>query len=316
MAKDGRSGALVRKFPFDFIPLRENAQIQKDFLGYTRGLVQCQPEGWIFGGFFTEHAERIYNMEVRDNDVWIVSYPKSGTTWMQQIVWFLLNNFDYHVESHIDVRSPFIDFDMCIPKEKFRDELDAKKEKLLAENPKDPTLALTVYVARDPRDVVVSYFHHHRLIRHHEFVGDFKAFFHYFIQEKVLWSPYWRHISQAWKHRKSDNLLFVFFSDMKEDLSDVVDRLCAFLKVSLTHEEKETLLDHLNIKNMRANASIDDTEVMIQLGLFKENEGSFIRKGKSGGWKDYFDDEMIQEMEVWKERNCKLFDVPIEKLWK
>ena len=32
----------------------------------------------------------------------------------------------------------------------------------------------------------------------------------------VLWSPFWKHISQAWKNRASDNLLFVFFSDMKE----------------------------------------------------------------------------------------------------
>jgi hypothetical protein len=41
-----------------------------------------------------------------------------------------------------------------------------------------------VYVARDPREVVVSYFHHHRLIRHHEFVEDFPTFFDYFLKEK------------------------------------------------------------------------------------------------------------------------------------
>ena len=73
-----------------------------------------------------------------------------------------------------------------------------------------------VYVARDPRDVVVSYFHHHRLIRNHEFVGDFDEFLDYFLQEKVLWSPFWKHIAQAWKERNSDNVLFVFFSDMKK----------------------------------------------------------------------------------------------------
>lgn len=101
-----------------------------------------------------------------------------------------------------------------------------------------------------------------------------------------------------------------------KDLSDVVDQVCSFLQVSLTEKEKGTLLDQLNINNMKGNIAIDDTELMVQLGLFKANEGSFILKGKSGGWKEYFDDEMMQEMEEWKERNCKLFDVPIEKLWK
>ncbi len=42
----------------------------------------------------------------------------------------------------------------------------------------------SVYVARDPRDVLVSYFHHHRLICHHEFVGTFEEFFNYFINDQ------------------------------------------------------------------------------------------------------------------------------------
>ncbi len=32
---------------------------------------------------FASMAERIYNMEVRPDDIWILTYPKSGTTWTQ-----------------------------------------------------------------------------------------------------------------------------------------------------------------------------------------------------------------------------------------
>ena len=39
-------------------------------------------------------ADRIYDMEVREDDVWIVSYPKSGTTWAIETVWMVINDVD------------------------------------------------------------------------------------------------------------------------------------------------------------------------------------------------------------------------------
>ena len=39
-------------------------------------------------------APRIFNMEVKDDDVWVVTFPKCGTTWMQAIVWNLMTNCD------------------------------------------------------------------------------------------------------------------------------------------------------------------------------------------------------------------------------
>ena len=33
-----------------------------------------------------------YGMKVDEGDVWIMTPPKCGTTWMQEIVWLLLND--------------------------------------------------------------------------------------------------------------------------------------------------------------------------------------------------------------------------------
>ena len=36
-------------------------------------------------------AETIYRMEIREDDVWIVTYPKCGTTWTQVLEQLILH---------------------------------------------------------------------------------------------------------------------------------------------------------------------------------------------------------------------------------
>ena len=78
----------VRKCPYKFEPLEDNARIKERFLGYEdHGLVRSVPEGWTLGGPYEKYAEDIYNFELRDDDAWVVTYPKSGA------IYIILTNF-------------------------------------------------------------------------------------------------------------------------------------------------------------------------------------------------------------------------------
>ena len=50
-------------------------------------------------------------MEVRDDDIWISSLPKCGTTWTQEMVWNIWNNLnlDFAKKVSLDKRIPFLE---------------------------------------------------------------------------------------------------------------------------------------------------------------------------------------------------------------
>jgi hypothetical protein len=100
---------------------------------------------------FAEIAEEVYNFEVRPDDVWIVTYPKSGTTWsqvqthynlimyvcivtfhMQEILWQITRGFqpDMSKKVPLSMRSPFLEFGCIYPT--FLSELDMDNEEAIA----------------------------------------------------------------------------------------------------------------------------------------------------------------------------------------
>lgn len=77
-----------------------------------------------------------------------------------------------------------------------------------------------------------------------------------------------------------------------------------FLGISLTTEQIEKLKNHLDFENFRNNTSVNGY-TLSNLGFFKETEEGFVRKGKSGNWRDYFSSEKAKEAEQWMRANEK-----------
>ena len=66
-----------------------------------------------------------------------------------------------------------------------------------------------VYVARNPKDVIVSFFHHHKLTRLSGFQGDMETFADYFIKDERESLDHHNYSPKSKKHLNGINILFV-----------------------------------------------------------------------------------------------------------
>jgi Sulfotransferase domain len=70
-----------------------------------------------------------------------------------------------------------------------------------------------VYVARNPKDVVISFFHHYRNIVGYR--GTKEDFIEAFLNDNIIYSPFFEHILDFWNVRHENNVLFLTYEDMK-----------------------------------------------------------------------------------------------------
>ena len=163
-----------------------------DFPGAAKhGYARIRPGNCLVSSAYSKFMEKIYNMELRSDDVFVVTFPKSGTTWTQEMVWCICN--DYGIESAkseiLQIRVPFIEWDHIIDHldlaelgqkaddgkvkkiPSIEEMLDRKSPRifkthlpLYALPPKLIDSCKVVICLRNPKDVAVSYFHHHKLV--------------------------------------------------------------------------------------------------------------------------------------------------------
>ncbi|XP_059488378.1 sulfotransferase 1C4 [Neocloeon triangulifer] len=330
--------------PFEIrqVPSELNAQLLKDFTGERTGFVQVGPKKWFLPAKYREFAAHFYNFQPRPDDVWVVTFPRSGTTWTQELVWLVANDLDYETASRVPQveRFPFLEFNIF-----FHDEV---KSEILELNQGDPFkqqlvelisepayLSLqehqgrrfvkthlpfsllppnlldtckVVYVVRNPKDVAVSFYHLNRLIKTQGYQGDFRKYWHYFEKDLHPWTPYWAHVEEGWRRRHHPNLLFQFYEDMNRDLSSTIRRMGSFLGKTMDEAQVARLADHLDIRNFRDNKAVN-YDLVKEVGLLNSGEPAFIRKGKVGAWHAEFDEELDQRADKWIEENLRKTDI-------
>jgi hypothetical protein len=79
--------------------------------GEKTGFVQIGDDKWFLPSKFKTDANHLWNFQARPDDVWIVTYPRSGTTWCQELIWLICNDLNYDEAKRVALmrRFPFFE---------------------------------------------------------------------------------------------------------------------------------------------------------------------------------------------------------------
>lgn len=217
----------------------------------------------------------------RPGDVYIATYPRSGTTWMQMIL-FQLRTQGRGEFGHILQVAPYLDELMRLGRMDYLDRLPSPrliKTHLPYEELELPSDAKCIFVTREPADTFISCFHHAALSEkfHPSFPGFFGA---------LLRGGYgnafrdWFEYMRGWMpHRHDANVLWVRYEDLRADLEGQVRRIAAFCGLPLEEERMGDILHKCGFEYMKQHdAKFDFRQVVYDA----PERGGFIRRGGVG----------------------------------
>uniref|UniRef100_A0A182F4F5 AAA+ ATPase domain-containing protein n=1 Tax=Anopheles albimanus TaxID=7167 RepID=A0A182F4F5_ANOAL len=278
----------------------------KDYSEVPIALPDWQPEAHCFTTEFRKYEQDLTDFEVRPDDVWVASYPKSGTTWCQEMVWLICNelNFEAARAETLRTRFPFLDVSLIhdINSNSFAKVREMERRPRFIKThlpvsmlPKSYWKAKpkTVYIKRNPKAVGVSYYHHSRRIFYR---GTMENFIQSFIQEHHFYSPIHAHVIEYHELRDCDNVLLISYEEMKHDLASVVERVCQFFGKSYSESQLSNLYEHLSFDSMLNNKACNYES---HTATVDNSDLRFLRKGKTDSWKEELSPELIDALDRW-----------------
>jgi hypothetical protein len=229
-------------------------------------------------------------------DIFVASYPKCGTTWVQYIVYLLEHDArPLAAGQRLDAVFPHLEE---VGEEAVRALPEPRliKTHLPAERTPWHTEAKYVYVARNPFDCAVSFYHHTRgFVRHYDFAdGTWGDFFECFLAGEVDFGDYFAHLATWWPRRTEPNVLWLTYERMLEAPEQAVRSVAEFLggrAAALAADERRLadVVRHASFNEMRRDQ--DRWSSARPAGM-----PPFVRKGVTGDWRNYFSPEQAQRL--------------------
>lgn len=277
-------------------------------------------------------STRWTGFQPRDGDIIVTTSYKSGTTFTQCILASLILGGIESLAKVEDEVSPWID---KRPAEEPLAETFARIDAQTHQRFLKSHLALDglpyfdnvhyLVVARDPRDVFMSFANHYgnytpfayeqfnNRDRPGEPLPPFEQDIHQLWRNWISrgwfeWEsegyPFWgnlHHTQTYWNYRHLPNLHFLHYRDMLADLPGTIRRLADWIGHPVTDDEVARVANEASFTSMKKKAiKADEETASDEPQFFSGGNATFINKGTNGRWRDVLTEEDLALYEATK----------------
>ncbi|XP_059109575.1 bile salt sulfotransferase 2-like isoform X2 [Peromyscus eremicus] len=250
-------------------------------------------EGILFPtvGFEKEIIEETRdNFVMRDKDTVILTYPKSGTNWVIEMVCLIQSKGDPNWIQSVPIwdRSPWIE-----SQKGYQKLINKEGPRLISSHlpfhlfPKSffSSKAKVIYIIRNPRDVLVSGYFFWSKTKFARNPESMTTYFEWFLKGNVVYGSWFEHTCAWLSMREKDNFLLLNYEDMKQDTKSIIKKICDFLGKKLEPDELDMVLKYSSFQAMKENNMSNYS--LVPEDMVTQN-WALLRKGMSGDWKNHF----------------------------
>ncbi|WOH15745.1 hypothetical protein DCAR_0935289 [Daucus carota subsp. sativus] len=317
----------------------ETLLYNQEFLEFLSGLPKERViekfESYQYQGFWYNPPllHGIFNMQKHfqpcENDIFLVTAPKSGTTWLKALIYALMNREAHPPQSpHHPLLNktphqlvPFLEF---INPSEYGSVCNSpdRTTRILATHcplvslPKSitddhsPSSCKIVYLCRDVKDNFVSLFH---FAQKNQWHISLEESFELYCKGFSGAGPVWDQISGYWKESldRPHKVLFMRYEEMQNEPQFQLKRLAHFLGKPISEEdEKSGVVDQIiNLCSFdtQSRLKVNNTGDLV-CGL---SNSSFFRKGVVGDWKNCLTIDMASKLDQITEEKFHAFGLSI-----
>ncbi|XP_006038617.1 sulfotransferase family cytosolic 2B member 1-like [Alligator sinensis] len=244
--------------------------------------------------------------QVRDDDVFNITYPKSGTNWMVEILSLIRCDGDPSwVRSVLNWdRAPWIE-----SKQRLEVALKYPSPRLLTSHlplqlfPRSfqGSRAKVIYTLRSPKDVLTSLYHFSKALRLYKDPGPVDALLQHFLSGSLSFGSWFDHVAGWLGLQGQENFFYITYEELQQDLRGSVGRICHFLGKELSEQQISSVVENASFQTMRENQMSNGSQLSDT--IMDHQKGQFLRKGVCGDWKNLLSEEQSRRVDaMYRER--------------